>query len=53
MLDRGILAPSFVVSYSHENKDVDETVRAVDESLLTYAKAINRGCDKFLRGRPV
>jgi glutamate-1-semialdehyde 2,1-aminomutase len=53
MLGRGVLAPSFIVSYSHQNSDIDETIRAVDESLRTYAKAIRQGCEKFLRGRPV
>jgi glutamate-1-semialdehyde 2,1-aminomutase len=53
MLDRSILAPSFIVSYSHHQEDIDETIQAVDESLHVYAKAIAEGYKKFLRGQPV
>jgi glutamate-1-semialdehyde 2,1-aminomutase len=53
MLRRNILAPSFIVSYSHQEKDIDETISAVGKALRIYAKAINQGCEKFLHGRPV
>jgi glutamate-1-semialdehyde 2,1-aminomutase len=50
---RGLLAPSFVVSYSHGEADVDRTIELVDEALAVYAAALEVGIDRFLRGRPV
>jgi glutamate-1-semialdehyde 2,1-aminomutase len=53
MLRRGILAPSFVVSYSHADEDIDRTIEAVDEALCTYRRALDDGVDRYLDGRPV
>ena len=50
---RGLLAPSFVVSYSHAEADVDRTVEIVDQALGVYAAALEAGVERFLRGRPV
>jgi glutamate-1-semialdehyde 2,1-aminomutase len=50
---RGLLAPSFVVSYSHTEADVERTVEIVDEALAVYAAALEDGVEKYLRGRPV
>jgi glutamate-1-semialdehyde 2,1-aminomutase len=50
---RGLLAPSFVVSYSHTEADVDRTVEIVDEALAVYAAGLDAGVERFLRGRPV
>jgi glutamate-1-semialdehyde 2,1-aminomutase len=52
-IKRGILAPSFVVSYSHSDADIDRTVEAIHEVLLVYRKALEEGVEKFLVGRPV
>jgi glutamate-1-semialdehyde 2,1-aminomutase len=52
-ISRGLLAPSFVVSYSHGEDDVDRTVEIVDQVLPTYAAALEDGVERFLRGRPV
>jgi glutamate-1-semialdehyde 2,1-aminomutase len=52
-ISRGLLAPSFVVSYSHTEADVDRTVEIVDEALGIYAAALDGGIDRFLKGRPV
>jgi glutamate-1-semialdehyde 2,1-aminomutase len=52
-ITRGLLAPSFVVSYSHGEEDVDRTIEIVDEALPTYAAALEDGVERFLRGRPV
>jgi glutamate-1-semialdehyde 2,1-aminomutase len=52
-IERGLLAPSFVVSYSHTEDDIDRTVEIVDEALAVYAAALEVGVDRFLRGRPV
>ncbi len=53
MIKRGILGPSFVVSYSHSDDDIDRTVDAVAESLKIYARALEDGVDRYLEGRPV
>lgn len=50
---RGILAPSFIVSYAHSDADIDRTVEAVDGALAVYARALDEGVEKHLVGRPV
>ncbi len=50
---RGLLAPSFVISYSHTDADIDRTVEIVDAALEVYAAALESGVERFLRGRPV
>jgi glutamate-1-semialdehyde 2,1-aminomutase len=49
----GIIAPSFVVSFSHSNDDIDRTIDVVDQALGVYAKALTDGVEKHLQGRPV
>lgn len=53
LIRQGILAPSFVVSYSHDDHDIDRTIQAVGEALLVYRRALDEGVEKFLIGRPV
>ena len=53
MIKRGILAPSFVVSYSHSDSDIDRTIEAVDQSLAIYRRALDEGVEKYLVGRSV
>jgi len=50
---RGILAPNFVVSYSHTDQDIDRTVECVHEALGVYRRALDEGIGKYLQGRPV
>ena len=52
-IERGLLAPSFVVSYAHAPADVERTLEIVDAALVVYAQALEGGVDGFLRGRPV
>ncbi|MBK5222596.1 MAG: glutamate-1-semialdehyde 2,1-aminomutase [Acidimicrobiia bacterium] len=52
LVDRGVLAPSLVVSYSHGDADIDRTLDAFDGALAVYARALDGGIDQFLRGRP-
>jgi glutamate-1-semialdehyde 2,1-aminomutase len=52
-IKRGILAPSFVVSYCHTDADIDRTVEVVHEALYVYCKALNEGIEKWLVGRSV
>jgi glutamate-1-semialdehyde 2,1-aminomutase len=49
----GILAPSFVVSFSHSNEDIDRTIETVDQALGVYARALDQGIHNCLIGRPV
>ncbi len=53
MLKRGVLAPSFVTSYSHTEADIDATIEAVAESLRVYRKALEEGVGKYLVGPTV
>lgn len=53
LIRRGILAPSFVISYSHSNDDVDRTIEAVDGALELYRRALDEGVEPLLVGRPV
>jgi glutamate-1-semialdehyde 2,1-aminomutase len=50
---RGVLAPSFIVSYAHTDADIDRTVEVVDAALAVYAQALDAGVEKYLVGRPV
>jgi glutamate-1-semialdehyde 2,1-aminomutase len=52
-IKRGILAPSFIISYAHTDADVDKTIEAVDESLAVYRRALEEGVDRYLMGPPV
>ena len=49
----GVIAPSFVVSFSHSDEDIDHTIAVVDQALQVYARALDDGIDKHLIGRPV
>jgi glutamate-1-semialdehyde 2,1-aminomutase len=52
-IKRGVIAPSFVVSYSHSDDDLRKTVDAIRASLVIYRKALEEGVEKHLAGRPV
>ncbi len=45
--------PSTVISYSHSDADIEETVEKIHETLVVYKKALMEGVDKYLEGRPV
>jgi glutamate-1-semialdehyde aminotransferase len=53
LIRHGILALSFVVSYSHSDADIDQTIDAVDDTLAIYRKALDDGPDAYVVGRPV
>jgi glutamate-1-semialdehyde 2,1-aminomutase len=53
LIRRGILAPSFVVSFSHSDLEIERTAEAVYEAHVVYRKALDDGIDKYLEGRPV
>jgi glutamate-1-semialdehyde 2,1-aminomutase len=52
-LARGLLMPSLVISFSHTERDIDETIDKIGEALLIYRRALEDGVGCFLRGRPV
>ncbi len=52
LIKRGVIAPSFIVSYSHTDEDVDRTVEAVGGALEIYARALEEGIEKYLVGGP-
>jgi glutamate-1-semialdehyde 2,1-aminomutase len=49
---RGVLISSLVVTYSHTDHDIDQTLAAIDEALRIYAKALQEGPEKYLVGPP-
>ena len=53
LIKRGIIAPSFVVSFSHTDRDIQRTAEAVHEAHGVYRKALEEGIEKYLEGRPV
>jgi glutamate-1-semialdehyde 2,1-aminomutase len=52
-LRRGLLMPSMVVSYAHDDATVDATIERVGEALTVYKRALEDGVERFLPGRPV
>jgi len=53
IIRRGVIGPSFVVSYSHSDTDIDRTAQAVHAALGVYRKALDEGVEEYLQGRPV
>lgn len=53
LIANGVLAPSFVVSYSHTDDDIDRTIEAVDCAAATYARFLDDGALQRISGRPV
>jgi glutamate-1-semialdehyde 2,1-aminomutase len=53
LIARGVIAPSFCVSYAHTDEDIDRTIEAVDGALAVYARALEDGVERHLRGRSV
>ncbi len=53
LLERGVLAPSFVVSAALTDAEIDRTVDAVRGALGVYRRALEEGVDRYLEGRPV
>jgi glutamate-1-semialdehyde 2,1-aminomutase len=52
-LERGILAPSFVVSAAHDRASISRAVDAVTGLMPVYRRALEEGIEGSLRGRPV
>lgn len=52
-MKRGLLMPSSIVSFSHTDKDIAETIERMSEAMLVYKNALDEGVEKYLVGRPV
>jgi glutamate-1-semialdehyde 2,1-aminomutase len=53
IMKRGVIAPSLIVSYSHDDDAVDRTVEAFHGAFGVYRKALEEGIDEYLESRPV
>jgi glutamate-1-semialdehyde 2,1-aminomutase len=53
MIQRGVIAPSFVISAAHGDAEVDRTIEAVAGALAVYRRALEDGVAAYLKGRPV
>lgn len=51
-IKRGVLMPSLVLSYMHDDAAIAETVDVVDGALAVYARAMDEGVERHLVGRP-
>lgn len=49
---RGVIMPSLVVSYSHQDADIEQTLSAIDGALGVYVQALEQGTEKLLVGPP-
>ena len=52
LIRHGVLGPSLVVSFSHSDEDIQQTVAAFDRALAVYRRAVDEGTEHYLEGRP-
>ena len=50
LIKRAVLGPSLVISYSHTDEDVDQTIEAFRGALGVYRKALDGGYQQYLIG---
>jgi glutamate-1-semialdehyde 2,1-aminomutase len=53
LMKRGLMMPSTIVTYSHTDEDIQNTIERFYEALLVYKKALDEGVDKYLIGKSV
>jgi glutamate-1-semialdehyde 2,1-aminomutase len=53
IIRHGIIAPSLMTCYSHDDKDIDRAIDAINEALFVYRKALDEGHEKYLVGQPI
>lgn len=53
LIKRGVLAPSFMVSYSHDDAAIDQTIESVAGALEVYRRALDEGVEHYLVGPSV
>ena len=51
MLDKKILMPYIAISYSHQEYELEITLKAVKYALRIYKDALDYGIDKFLKSK--
>lgn len=51
LIRNGVIGPSLVVCYSHQDEDIRATVDAFDAALGVYRTALDEGYEKHLTGR--
>ncbi|MCG8307510.1 MAG: glutamate-1-semialdehyde 2,1-aminomutase [Cytophagales bacterium] len=52
-MKRGLLMPSTIVTYSHTDADIQETIEKMHDAMVIYKKALNEGVEKYLKGRSI
>ncbi len=52
LIKRGVLGPSLVISYSHDDAAVDQTIAAFDGAMPLYKRALADGVHRHLVGSP-
>jgi glutamate-1-semialdehyde 2,1-aminomutase len=52
IIRRGVIGPSFVMSYSHSDRDIAQTIDAVAGALTVYKRALEDGVENHLVGGP-
>lgn len=54
MIRHGVFFRSaFNITVCHTEKDIEDTMEAIDKSMQVYRKALEEGCEKYLVGPPV
>jgi glutamate-1-semialdehyde 2,1-aminomutase len=53
MLDMNIIMPYIAISKSHQEKELDLTLKAVNYSLDIYKRAIDEGIEKYLKSKVI
>ncbi len=52
LIKEGVLGPSLVISYSHSDEDIAQTVMAFEKALAVYGLALEHGPQQYLVGPP-
>lgn len=52
-IKRGVLMPYIALSYAHSDKDIDDTLNIIRDSMVVYKKALENGIEHYLIGQAV
>ena len=53
MISQGVLIPYLAISFSHTEREVEQTLAAATEALAVYGRALEEGVDNYLVGPAV
>ncbi|MBS1646708.1 MAG: glutamate-1-semialdehyde 2,1-aminomutase [Bacteroidetes bacterium] len=53
MIKNGVLIPWVALSYAHQEKELQQTLHAVENALCVYKKALEQGLERYLVGKPI